>query len=984
MKKYLILGLLFAIGVLVIWGWGLSADKEPNQPSTPSMADTHGIIINEVMSSNKGIFPDNNGFNSDWVELYNTTDQDINMENYFLSDNAKKPGKWLFPNITLKAHEYMVIFLSGESNVNLKDGVIHCTFKLNSQGEDLTLFHISGTEIDKVNIPSLPDNISYSYANGVWQQTSEITPGFANNEEGHRLYKEAMIVQDPSIIINEVMVSNGITISDNTCAYSDWVEIKNIGQQEININGYGLSDDTNDPLKWKFPDITLIPGETLLVFCSGITLPYDSTSTLNADFKLSSLNSTVTLSDACGHLMDNVLIEETPTDWSYARIYQDGVPSDDWWETSMPTPGYDNTDSGFADFQNSHQLLLGDIVISEVLPSNNQFDFKGQTSDFIEIENRGESAVNLEGYGLTDNAGNPSKYRFPDITLQPEEQIVVLASGADAELSDASYLVAQFKLNRLGSTIALFNAQDQLLDRYFIGTLPQNVSIGREGGATQTTYFDKPTPGMPNIEGKTGFVSEVLFSQKPGIYSRKIEVALSCFDKCDIYYTIEDGKTPSQNAIKYVGPISIDKTTVIRAKAYRDGYIESGTSTATYFIDPSHTLPLLSVVTDEENLFDPVKGIYMLGPNAAGAEAYYDGANFYSDTEVPASFEVFDEAGKRVFNQNIALRMAGGLSQMREQKSFAVFARSQYGSSTMEYSFFEDRSFTEYKSILLRNGGRDKTKINEAVAIGLVEEKMNVLTQAIKPYVLYINGEYWGVYYMMEKRNKYMFAAHEGIDSPDNMNILTGSGISNRSVLFGSNEEYKEIIQFIKNNDMSIKENFNYVASRIDTNSFMDEMINEIWVANNDMGNMQFYQILPNGKWKQVYYDFCITFGASNHNFLSDRMLPNTTGSTLFNGLLSYKPWRDQFIQRFAWALENIYHPDHVAELIMQAADAIAGEIATEHALFNSNATVEEWDAGVNDMLYFAKTRGKAIVQHLKSTFDLTEEQQNMLDNAVK
>jgi hypothetical protein len=416
--------------------------------------------------------------------------------------------------------------------------------------------------------------------------------------------------------------------------------------------------------------------------------------------------------------------------------------------------------------------------------------------------------------------------------------------------------------------------------------------------------------------------------------------------------------------------------------AFKEGYIEGRVSTGTYFIGAAHTLPLISLVTDDHWLFNETDGIYMPGPNATGDNM--EGANFHKDTEVPASFEVYDESGARVFNQNIALRMAGGLSQLGLQKSFAVFARSQYGPSTMQYPFFDDRPFTEYKSLLLRKGGRDTSKLYETVAIGLVEGKMNVLTQAIKPYVLYINGQYWGVYYMMEKRNKYMFSAHEGTTDPENMNILRGSGTSSISVIQGTNDGYKDLYNYVTSHDLSIDENFNYVAQRLDTDSFMDEMINEIWVCNNDPNNLQFYQILPDGKWKQVYYDFCITF--FSFDTVAKRLDPSVAGSDMFKALLSNEAWKQKFVERFAWALKEIYNPDRVKSLIDEAANAISGEIAPMKQKFNDKWTLDEndWNSKVQGMKSFADSNNKKIVGYLKANIPLTDAQKQMLDDAVK
>ena len=370
----------------------------------------------------------------------------------------------------------------------------------------------------------------------------------------------------------------------------------------------------------------------------------------------------------------------------------------------------------------------------------------------------------------------------------------------------------------------------------------------------------------------------------------------------------------------------------------------------------------------------------MPGPNPGSAEAFYPNANYYKDTEVPASFEVFDTNGSRVFNQDIALRMSGGLSlALREQKTFAIYARAKYGADTLAYSFFDNRPFKEYKSLLLRSGGRDDTKIKEVVALNLVDGKMNILTQAIKPYVLYVNGQYWGVYCLMEKRNKFMIAQHEGIDNPENLNLLKGSG---KIVKLGTNEGYQEILNYVRGKNMVLnKKDYDYVAARLDTDSYMDLMIGQIWIGNNDPGNLQFYQVLPDGKWKQAYYDFCITF--QSFDTVKLRLDPNVTGTDIFKALLSYEPWKQKFIERFAWALKEIYDPERVTNAINNAADAISGEIALQANRFDDQLSPDEWNSKIEDMMFFTKNQGKKVVKYLKDNLTLTNEQKSLLDNAV-
>lgn len=537
----------------------------------------------------------------------------------------------------------------------------------------------------------------------------------------------------------------------------------------------------------------------------------------------------------------------------------------------------------------------------------------------------------------------------------------------------------------------MFDANGALQDKYNLSYLPYGVSVGRMDGQDSLFYFEQPTPGAGNAQPLSGVVSPPKATAAAGSYDAAQTVSLEC-DTADarIFYTT-NGTEPDQNSNAYLGPIKIDKTGMVRARAYKDGFLPSTISTKTYFIGEKHSLPLLSIVTNPDYLWNEQTGIYMPGPNAQlveGSTTHYEVANYLErgeESERPASFEVFDENGQEVLGENVGIRIAGGYSRDNKQKSFTIMARSKYGVGSLKYKFFDNRPYTEYQSLLLRQGGQDSTigKIKEIVTLSLVEDKgFNFLTQAWKPYVLYLNGEYWGVYFMMEKRNENFIAQHENVDDPDSMNIMW----STARLIQGDANGYNELMEYISTHDMSQEENFQHVAEQVDTDSFMDLMINQVWVANSDYANIEYYQLLPGGKWKQIYYDFCWTFGSnefpnSDHPTLAKRMESAKAGSTLFNGLLKYKPWRDKFVDRFAWALKEVYNPDHVIETIDTIADMVRSEMPAEREKFGG--TVQGWENTLESMKNFAKKRGANVIQQLKSAFALTDEQISMLNDAV-
>jgi hypothetical protein len=357
-----------------------------------------------------------------------------------------------------------------------------------------------------------------------------------------------------------------------------------------------------------------------------------------------------------------------------------------------------------------------------------------------------------------------------------------------------------------------------------------------------------------------------------------------------------------------------------------------------------------------------------------GSTTHYNVANYRikgQASERPASLEVFGENGKQAFEQNIAIRIQGGFSRDNQQKSFTIIARSQYGQGTMNYQFFSDQPYTTYKAIQLRDGGQDQpiTKIHEAVELSLVKGQIKCLTQDYKPYVVYINGKYWGVYFMQEKRNKYFVAQRKNITNPDSVNLLSGSG---KIVKNGTNSGYESLISYVQTHDMSLKASFDYVAARFDTDSYMDLMVNQIYIANSDYGNLEFYQV-PGGKWEQIFYDFCWTLSNAEHQTLALRMSATSNASpfrTMFVGLLTYEPWKQAFIKKMAWAMENIYVPTRMISVVDQVAGAIASEMPAERAKFTD--TAKNWPARVETIRAFAKARPANMLGQLKSVFGLT------------
>ncbi len=428
----IIIAIALIVGVLI---YALGETKQGTGPSSSPGEVSASVVINEFMASNSGFLPDDKGSYSDWIEIYNPGSSDVSLSGLGLSDD-KTEIKWPLPDVSLAAGGYLVVYASG-GDASDPNEALHASFKLNAASGGVYLLTTAGQLVDSIEYESQSENISMGRDTqdlSAWKAFDKPTPGFVNDEAGYAAFEESRKSEDSPLLITEVMPSNKTTLADNTGVYSDYVEIYNSGSEAVNLNGYGLSDDPAGVLDWKFPDVTIEPGAYLYVFASGA----DTNGTdiekgaIHTNFRISSYRETIVLSTPTGLLIDQVAVSELGADQAYARVAdENGAYGDTWEVTSQPTPGYANTDEGYTLFLEANPIALGPVVISEVMSSNSQFlqEEGGEFYDWIELCNMSGEPVDITGYGLTDNAGNPAKWRLPEMTLAPGQYITVLASG---------------------------------------------------------------------------------------------------------------------------------------------------------------------------------------------------------------------------------------------------------------------------------------------------------------------------------------------------------------------------------------------------------------------------------------------------------------------------------------------------------------------------------------------------------------------------
>lgn len=894
--------------------------------------DHAGLRISEIMTSNSGAYPNEEGKFVDWVELWNTTDHDMNLQNTGLSNRSDRL-KFFFPDYVLPAGGRVIVFCD---NVNRSEAgdVFHAKFNLSSMGCSVFLFDSSGRELEHVDVPILNEDESYILtladpANGIPEDTYSVTddysPLFPNTFDGHAAFLESFRVDVSSLVINEVCAApRANLLPDADGDLSDWIEIRNLSDRPISLANYALSDDPAKRVKWSFPENAVIPANGYyLVFASGKNKVEEGTYFAHTNFSLRADGETITLSTITGELVDQVTYETMGKDVSYGRDYD----TLQWKIFTMPTPTLPNTSAGIA---KADEVMRANnktrVIITELMSGADKTQaISGLAAcDWVEIHNPTDAVVDLSGWGLSDNVNWPRKWQFPQGTqIWPGEYKVVLLDKSASAGTDASQLHASFALSRAGGEMmTLSDPQGNVLDRIYIPALPTDVSYGRTEGAAGFFYYSTATPGRANADGFVGYAEAPSFTVESGLYTGEIVVGINVPEGTTVRYTT-DGSVPTlENSEVYTAPFLIQNNLVLRARAYRTGLQASDPITATYIMNTYHTVRVVSLVVDPYELWNPNTGMLADGPDAVKEPGKLPFKHTvyreFGKIARPGYVEVFEQGGDKttVISQGVKVSLLGDYSLDMPQKSFKIRAQASSGHKYFEYPLFEDaltpRDYSFYKSFTLRNSGNDCvwTRLVDGFQTVLVERYVdtNIISLAWQPTVVYLNGAFYGHYNMRERKDRYCIAQHEGLDleKVDDITILRASG----SVVQGTNTEWRAMVNTLKTmNPGTNASDRAYLDANVDIDNYLDWFAIEMFFGNSDPGNILFYRLpTPGAKWKCLLFD--LDYGMFNSAFDSpwSYMKPEGMGQQKINNVIFRKILEvPEYQELFYTKIGNIY-----------------------------------------------------------------------------
>ena len=688
------------------------------------------------------------------------------------------------------------------------------------------------------------------------------------------------------------------------------------------------------------------------------------------------------------------------------------------------------------------------LYINEVCTGNNgengnityAADTSGEYCDWIELYNPSGSDVNLSGWKLIKDGS--SEYSFGDVTVAAGEYKIVFCCKKYA--GDSSYPNAGYNLSGDGVTLALNNGAEDI-DTIEVPALAKDTCYARQPDATDNLAVVYPTPGASNNDAESAVPCNApKFSAESGMYSSQFGLSLSTDEGNTIYYTTDGSDpatsttrkeytseitvknrsseqailatfvkvseiTPWNNSNSFPSNSAVDKGTVIRACTLSSAGKYSDTVTKSYFVGVSsknhNNLPIISVTTDTANLFDYDTGIYIKG------KTYYDyikGGNVNWDNpeanynqrgrewERECHIDFFEPDGTLALSQDCGMRTQGAYSRASYQKSFRFYARDEYGEKNFKYEFFKGltkengsgEAVKKFKKLVIRNGGNDcdYTKFKDSYLQSLVSDR-SFDTQAGRPCVLFIDGEYWGLYTLQEDYDDSYFEENYDVDKDEVIVYKKGEideGLE-EDIVYAD-----ELYNFAKNNNMSNAANYEKISQMLDIDSFIDYMATEIYIINEDWpgNNYAMWRVrntdesnpYSDGRWRMLYYDTEMGvdhYGNSStkYNINNLQKIMNNKSDFLpviFNSLMKNSSFKEKFVTSMMDQMNVNYNWSRCQELMKPFYDAYFPELTKYFSRFPSWANVGNASTPCyNRMVTFLKNRPSYVPTMMKNSLGL-------------
>lgn len=811
------------------------------------------------------------------------------------------------------------------------------------------------------------------------------------------------------IVINEGSNRNFTTIADEDGDYKDWIELYNTDSDTVSMAGFSLTDDSLVPQKWIFPAINMLPGEYKTVFCSGknrkpisgftnvltatnfvpttgwnthnFTTPFYWDGVSNVVINICSYSST-------GYTLNSVFNQSATSFNSTLFAFVDN---------SDASCGYAN---GNAVAQRANIRLNGQVIGTGTI-QNSGTDYPAPYGNWYwsarhqmlilasELQASGLSAgmINSLAFDVVSNPGVVYDYIDISMNLVSYDELSTTFEQLNTNVSQHT----NFSISQDGEKVFLYNPSQNLESSLFVHVENLDNSCGLLPDASSNrVLFDQPTPDSTNNTSTpyNGYLTAPVFSSTSGIYGSTVNVTITHTNSpgAQVYYTI-DGSEPTLSSTLYTGAaIPVFYSQVLKARVFQAGILPSPITTASYLLGISHVTPILSLVTDPDNLIGPT-GIF---------------DNWMFDWQKDAYADYFDENQQLVFSQNTGLQIDGGWggSRSHPQHSFRLeLDNGVLGDGSVNAPLIPNRpNRTKYSTLYFRNGSNQWLQF--PYKDGYQEEAMSGTTHnyysAWRPVTVYINGSYFGLYELREKLDEEFFKEVDDADK-DSIDILSQSawnGYTLRSVYGAPVDTFvNRYVQFY-NLDPASPNYWNLADSYFDLIYYTDYIIAESWMGNTDWpgNNIKIYRsnktdfryrfctidmelAMAPYEWEDCYFDhISYMLGQSTDNPYINIWLKSIQNNR----------YHDYFINRFADVMNTEYLQDRLLSLEDDFFNQMTVEMQKEYLRWGDpNNVPQQMNTFYSSHLTFQEQLGQRSTEvrnHIESNFSLPNQVDLTLD----
>ncbi|MFN0032679.1 MAG: CotH kinase family protein [Flavobacteriales bacterium] len=641
----------------------------------------------------------------------------------------------------------------------------------------------------------------------------------------------------------------------------------------------------------------------------------------------------------------------------------------------------------FATAQSHAQVIISEFTCANLDTWNLGTEFNAVYHDYVELYNPGNAVQNISGYWLSDDADNPMKWQFPTPTeLGPGAREVVLLTGrGDFDPDYLGYLNTNFHVTQTeGEEIVFSDAGGNVLEQYDFDLYPvlseNHVWCRMPDGSNNWRITDVPTPGAENAGNVyTDYTAPAQCSHVAGYYDAPIEVYFTTENVDEAIYYTTDGTTPDATDLLYTGAIALDTTTVLRAIAMSPDPLLASSKVLTrtfFFGDDVHTLYTVSVAGDEVG-----NGVW--------------GGSLVSNEKT--TIEIFAPNGNFIAKANGLTNEHGNDGNAYNQRGFDFVCKDARGyEDELHYQVFHQTPRPSFERVIFRPAGQDNYPFGDGAHVrdAFIHElstlaSLNLDERTPEACIVYLNGVYWGVYYMHEKVDDLDYTKYYYQQPRGHVDLLKRWG--GTWTEYGDMDDWTDLVDFVLANDLSDVSNYDYVTEQLELGSIADYFILNTYIVNSEWLNwdtMWWRGRHPDGqakKWRYAIWDNDATFDHyfnytgipstapdSPPCYIHDFSIGDDGHVAMLNALMENDEFYCMYVSRYHELADSYFNCENMIGILDSIVAVIEPEMPRQIERWQFDGTYEDWSANVQELRDYILIRCDTLTELLDACYEFS------------